>query len=343
MSAVHEGRVGVRARRLILALLLTLGFVAAPPVAEGQKSTRVPRIGYLGVSSPSLEGHYVEAFRQQLRDLGYIEGQHLAIEYRWAEGRDDRLPGFAAELVRLDPAVIVTAGTPGTLAAKQATKTIPIVMASSLDPIRSGLVVSLARPGGNITGFTTLGPELEGKRLELLRRVVPKLSRVAVLWNSANPVIRYSYDATREAARALNLTLEPVGEVRREEDLEGALSTINAAPRPDALVVLADRSLLAHRRRILDFVAAKRLPSLYPYREYVDAGGLMSYAPSNIELFRGAANYVDRILKGAKPGDLPVQQPTTFELVINVKTMKTLGVKLPPSMLTGAELVDNPG
>jgi len=329
--------------RLAFAVFLAFCFGAAPLTAEGQKSTKVPRIAYLGTSSTSREPHYVEAFRQQLQHLGYTEGQNIAIEYRWAEGRDDRLPGLAAELVRLEPAVIVTAGTPGTLAAKQATTSIPIVMASSLDPVRSGLVVSLARPGGNVTGFATLGPELEGKRLELLRRVVPKLSRVAVLWNSANPAIRYSYDATREAARALNLTLDLVVEVRREEELERALSMIGAAQRLDALVVLADRSLLAHRRRIVDAVAAKRLPSLYPYREYVDAGGLMSYAPSNIELFRGAATYVDRILKGAKPTDLPIQQPIAFELVINVKTTKALGLKLPPSMLAGAELVDNPG
>jgi putative ABC transport system substrate-binding protein len=328
----------MKARRIVLAVILTLGFIAAPLVAEGQKPTRVLRIGYLGISSPSLEPHYVEAFRQQLRDLGYIEGQHIALEYRWAEGRDDRLPALAAELVRLDPVVIVTTGTPGTRAAMQATKTTPIVMASSADPVRGGLVASLARPGGNVTGFTILTPELEGKRLELLKRVVPRLSRVAVLWNPANPAIPFYYEATQVAGRALHVTLEPVVEVRRIEELENAFSTI-ASVRPDARAVLADRFLLAHRRRIVDFAAARRLPGMYPYREYVDAGGLMSYAPSNIELFRGAATYVDKILKGAKPGDLPVQEPTKFELVINLKTARVLGLTIPQSMLAGAELV----
>jgi putative ABC transport system substrate-binding protein len=328
----------MKARRIVLAVILTLGFIAAPLVAEGQKPTRVLRIGYLGISSPSLEPHYVEAFRQQLRDLGYIEGQHIALEYRWAEGRDDRLPDLAAELVRLDPVVIVTTGTPGTRAAMQATKTTPIVMASSADPVRGGLVASLARPGGNVTGFTILGPELEGKRLELLKRVVPRLSRVAVLWNPANPAIPVYYEATQVAGRALHVTLEPVVEVRRIEELENAFSTI-ASVRPDARAVLADRFLLAHRRRIVDFAAARRLPGMYPYREYVDAGGLMSYAPSNIELFRGAATYVDKILKGAKPGDLPVQEPTKFELVINLKIARVLGLTIPQSMLAGAELV----
>jgi putative ABC transport system substrate-binding protein len=328
----------MKARRLVLAIILTLGFGAAPLVAEGQSPIRVPRIGYLGISSPALEPHYVEAFRQQLRELGYIEGQHIAIEYRWAEGRDDRLPGLATELVGLDPVVIVTTGTPGTRAAMQATKTIPIVMASSADPVRGGLVASLARPGGNVTGFTILGPELEGKRLELFKRVVPRLSRVAVLWNPANPAIPYYYEATQVAGRALHVILEPVVEVRRAEELEKAFSTI-ANARPQALAVLADRFLLAHRKRIVEFAGARRLPGMYPYREYVDAGGLMSYAPSNIDLFRGAATYVDRILKGAKPGDLPVQEPTKFELVINRKTATALGLRIPQSLQVEAELV----
>jgi len=328
----------MKARRLLLAVLLTLGVGATPLVAEGQNPNKAPRIGYLGSSSPALEPHYVEAFRQQLRELGYIEGQHLAVEYRWAEGQDDRLPALAAELVRLDPVVIVTTGTPGTRAAMQATKTIPIVMASSADPVRGGLVASLARPGGNVTGFTILGPELEGKRLQLLKRAIPGLSRVAVLWNPANPAIPYYYEATQAAGRALHVTLKPVVEVRRGEELANAFSTI-ASARPGALVVLADRFLLAHRGQIVEFAAARRLPGMYPYREYVDAGGLMAYAPSNIELFRGAATYVDKILKGAKPGELPVQEPTKFELVINLKTARLLGVTIPQSILAEAELV----
>ena len=295
-------------------------------------------MGYLGISSPSLEPHYVEAFRQQLRDLGYTEGEHIAIEYRWAEGRDDRLPGLAAELVASHVDVIVTTGTTGTFAAKRATTTIPIVMASSGDPVRSGLVTSLARPGGNVTGFTVLGPELEGKRLELLRQIVPGLSRVAVLWNPANPAIVFYYQAIQTAGRALHVPLGPMLEVTRVEELENALSTI-ASARPQALAVLADRFLLAHRKRIVEFAAARRLPGMYPYREYVDAGGLMSYAPSNIDLFRGAAIYVDKILKGAKPGDLPVQEPTKFELVINLKAVSALGLTIPQSVPLGAEFV----
>jgi len=315
--------------------------LATPLTAQAQPSSGLRRIGYLGSSSPSLEPHYVEAFRQQLRDLGYIEGQHIAIEYRWAEGRDERLPELAAELVRLDPAVIVTTGTPGTLAAMQATKTIPLVMASSADPVRSRIVASLARPGGNVTGFTILGPELEGKRMELLKQAVPRLSRVAVLWNPANPGIAFYLEAIETAGRALHVTVGPVVEVRRAEELESAFSTI-AKARPDALAVLADRSLLAHRRRIVEFASARRIPGMYPYGEYVDAGGLMSYAPSNTELFRGAATYVDKILKGANPGTLPVQEPTKFELVINLKTAKSLGLTIPQSLQLRADRVIHP-
>jgi putative ABC transport system substrate-binding protein len=304
--------------------------------AEAQPASGLRRIGYLGSSSPSLEPGYVEAFRQQLHALGYIEGQHIAIEYRWAEGWDERLPGLAADLVRLGPVVIVTTGTPGTLAAMRATKTIAIVMASSADPVRSGIVQSLARPGGNVTGFTILGPELEGKRMELLKGAIPRLSRVAVLWNPANPGIAFYREAIETAGRALRVAVGPVMEVRRVEDLEGAFATI-AAARPDALAVLADRSLLSHRARIVEFAAAKRLPVMYPYGEYVDAGGLMSYAPNNAELFRGAATYVDKILKGAQPGNLPVQEPSKFELVINLKTAKALGLTIPQPLLQRAD------
>jgi ABC-type uncharacterized transport system substrate-binding protein len=288
----------------------------------------MPQIGYLGVSSPSLEPHYVEAFREKLRDLGHVEGKNVAIEYRWAEGQDDRLPNLASELVHLSPDVIVTTGTPGAVAAMQATKTIPIVMASSADPVGSGLVASLARPGGNVTGFTILGPELEGKRLEILKQAVPGLSRLAVLWNPSNPGIVSYFETVKNAGRALQISLDPVVEVRRSEELDNAFIAI-ARSRPHAFTVIADRFLLSHRKQIVEFAAVKRLPSMYPYREYVDAGGLMSYAPSNIELFRGTAIYVDRILKGAKPGDLPIQEPTKFELVINLKTAKALGLDVP--------------
>jgi putative ABC transport system substrate-binding protein len=317
---------------------LALGTLALPLAAEAQQAGKVYRIGYLGTSSPSLEPHYVEAFRQKLRDLGYIEGQNSVIEYRWAEGQDDRLPGLAAELVRLKADVIVTTGTPGTLAAKQATKTIPIVMASSGNPVQSGLVASLNRPGGNVTGLSIFAPELEGKRLELLKEAVPRLSRVALLWNPANPALTVIFQETQIAAQALRLTLQPVVEVRRVTDFENAFSTI-AGARPQALVVLVDRLLLAHRRRIVDFAANSRLPAMYGYRDYVDAGGLMSYAPSNIDLFRGAAIYVDKILKGANPANLPVQQPAKFELVINLKAAKALGLTIPPSLRLRADEV----
>ena len=316
-------------------LALTGPLLVAPLPAYAQPSGP-RRVGYLGTSSPTLERHYVDAFRQQLRQLGYVEDQHLVIDYRWAEGRDDRLPDLAVELVRLKPDVIVTTGTPGTLAALQATKTIPIVMASSADPVRSRIVESLARPGGNVTGFTILGPELEGKRMELLKGALPKLSRVAVLWNPSNPGIAFHLDAIEKVGRALHVAVGPVVEVRRVEDLDGAFSTIGTG-RPDALAVLADRSLLSRRARIIEFATAHRLPTMFPYGEYVDAGGLMSYAPSNTELFRGAATYVDKILKGAKPATLPVQEPTKFELVINLKTAKSLGLTIPQSLLLRAD------
>lgn len=309
---------------------------AWPLAARAQQTGKMSRIGYLGSSSPSLEPHYVEAFRQKLRDLGYVEGENIAIEYRWAEGQDDRLPNLATELVRLKPDIIVTTGTPGALAAMQATKTIPIVMASSGDPVGLGLVASLVRPGGNVTGFTILGPELEGKRLEFLKQAVPDLARIAVLWNPSNPAIVLFFATMENAGRALRISLDPVVEVRRADELDSAFVAI-AGARPPALVVLADRFLLAHRKRIVEFAAANRLPGMYPFREYVDAGGLMSYAPSNIELFRGAATYVDKILKGAKPGDLPVQQPTKFELIVNLKSAKAIGIDVPASLLLRAD------
>jgi putative tryptophan/tyrosine transport system substrate-binding protein len=312
---------------------------AWPMTARAQQTGKVSRIGYLGNSSQSLERLLVDAFRQKLRDLGHVEGENLAIDYRWAEGRDDRLPGLAVELVRLQPDVIVTVGTPGTLAAKQATGTIPIVFASSGNPIEGGLVASYARPGGNVTGFTILGPDLEGKRLELLKETVPGLSRIAMLWNPTNPAITTGYyQQTRAAATALGLAVSTAAEVRRPEDMKDAFATI-ASERPHALFVITDRSLLANRMQILNFAATNRLPAMYPYREYVDAGGLMSYAPSDIDQLRRTAVYVDRILKGAKPADLPVQEPTTFELVINLKTAKMLGLDVSPTLLLRADEV----
>jgi putative ABC transport system substrate-binding protein len=317
-----------------------LGGAAASPIlcplaARAQQVGKVSRIGFLGTSSPSLERHLVDAFRQKLRELGHVEGENIAIEYRWAEGRDDRLPGMAAELVRQKSDVIVTTGTPGTLAAKQATKTIPIVFASSGNPVQGGLVAKFARPGGNVTGFTVSAPELEGKRLQILKEAVPGLSRAAVLWNSANPGVTEYYQQTRAAAAALGLALQPV-EIRRVDDFKNAFSTV-ASAQPHAMIVLPDRLLLAHRMQIVNFAATTRLPGMYPYREYVDAGGLMSYATSNIDLLRRTAIYVDKILKGTKPADLPIEEPTIFELVVNLRTAKALGLEIPSVLLLRAD------
>jgi ABC-type uncharacterized transport system substrate-binding protein len=308
----------------------------ASQTAHAQQTGKVSRIGYLGVSSPALEPHYVNAFRQKLRELGHIDGENIAVLYRWAEGQDARLPDLAVDLVRLNPDVILTTGTPSALAAMEATKTIPIVMASSADPVASGLVASLARPGANVTGFTILGPQLEAKRLEILKEAIPSILRIAVLWNPSNPAIQSYFEATKSAGRTLQIGLDVVAEVRRTDELDTAFLAI-ASAHPQALAVLADRFLLAHRNRIVEFAAANRIPAMYPYREYVEAGGLLSYAPSNIELFRGAATYVDKILRGARPGDLPVQEPTKFELVVNLKSAKAIGLELPPTMLARAD------
>jgi putative tryptophan/tyrosine transport system substrate-binding protein len=324
----------MRRREFITALG---GAAAWPLVARAQRTGKEARVGYLGTSSPPLERQFVNAFRERLRELGHVEGENIAIEYRWAEGRDDRLPSLAAELVHLKPDVIVTTGTPGTLAAKQATNTIPIVFASSGNPVQGGLVASYARPGGNVTGFTILGPDLEGKRLELLKETVSGLSRIAVLWNPTNPGLTAGYyQQMRAAATALGVTVQVAAEVRKAEDLKNAFSTI-ASERPQAMFVLADRELLAHRMQIVNFAATSRLPGMYPYREYVEAGGLMSYAPSDIDQFRRTAVYVDKILKGAKPADLPVEEPVKFELVINVKAAKSIGLDVSPTMLARAD------
>ena len=313
-------------RREFIALL---GSVTAawPLAAHAQQTGKVSRIGYLGSSSASLEQRNLDAFRLTLRDLGLVEGDNIIIEYRWAEGDDGRLPALAVELVHLKVDVIVTLGTPGTVAAKQATNTIPIVCASFGNPVESGLVASYARPGGNITGFSN-PTELETKRLEILKDVVPGLSRIAVMWNSANaPVVAY-YRQVQAAAAALGVTLQPVVEVGRVDDFEQAFSTIGRA-RPDALVVVADRFLLAHRKEIVAFAATNRLPGMYPYQQFVNAGGLLSYAPNDIDQFRRTAIYVDKILRGAKPGDLPIQDSTKYELAINLNAAKALGLEVP--------------
>jgi len=312
---------------------LALSVLAAPIAVGAQPARQVWRIGYLGTSSPSLEPNLVNAFRQGLREFGHIEGQDIVIEYRWAEGKYDRFPELAAELVRLKVDVILTAGTPGALAAKQATRTIPIVMAVVADALAYQLVASLAQPGGNVTGLSTLARDLQGKQLEFLKEIVPRLSRIAVLVNPSNP---FNDVLGRELVQqALRLKLE-LFEVKAAEEFEAVFAAI-ARQRPDALFMIADRFLLAHRARIVAFAARQRLPGMYPYKEFVEAGGLVSYAPSYPEMFRRSATYVDKIFKGAKPADLPVEQPTKFELVINLKTAKALGLTIPQSVLIRAD------
>jgi putative ABC transport system substrate-binding protein len=323
----------------IVALLVpfAVGLLLAPLAAEAQEAGKTYRVGYMGNSSPSLESNLVDAFRRGLRDLGYVEGQNIVVEYRWAEGQYDRFPQFATELVRLPVDVIVTAGTPGTLAAKRATTTIPIVMAVAGDALGAGLVSSLARPGGNVTGLSTLLPELEGKRLELLKEIVPKLARLAVLTNPTNPFTAIALKDTQVAAQGLRVRLQLV-EVRAPEEFDRAFATITSA-RPDALTIIADRFLLTYRKRIVDFATKARLPAIYPYWEFVEDGGLLAYGPSYPAMFQRAATYVDKILKGAKPADLPVEQPTKFELVVNLRTAKALGLTIPPPLLIRADQV----
>jgi putative tryptophan/tyrosine transport system substrate-binding protein len=318
---------------------LTISILLAPLVADAQPAGKVYRIGRLAPGSP--EGSpFIESFRQALHERGYIEGQNLVIEYRWAEGRDERLPDLAAELVRLKVDVIVTGGSTAIRAAQQATRTIPIVMVGASDPVAQGFIASLARPGGNITGLSIVTPELLGKRLEILKETVPQSTRVAVL---ANPGSAPTLSATTTgvltiAAQGLGLQLQVV-EVRRAEELDEAFAAVTRAG-ADALLVQGEPRLLdGLRGRIADLAAKHRLPAMYAWRMYVDAGGLMSYGVSLLEQYRRTAIYVDKILKGAKPADLPVEQPTKFELVINLKAAKALGLTIPSTLLFQADEV----
>ncbi len=315
------------------------GLLAAPLAAEAQQTAKVPRLGYL---SPNLaaSAHLREAFRQGLRDLGYVEGRNVVLEYRDAEGKLERLPGLAAELVALKVDVIVAPNTVGVLAAKQATETIPIVFAVAADPVGSGLVTSLARPGDTVTGLSILAPELVGKCLELLTQVVLGISRVAVLWQPGGLGERTEKDMLKGAevaARALGVRLQFV-EARGPADFERAFSDMTSV-RAGALTVLPNNLFNNERRHLVDLAAKHRLPTVFPYREGADAGGLMAYGANLADLLRRAATYVDKILKGAKPGDLPVEQPTKFELVINLKTANILGLTIPQSVLARADEV----
>ena len=319
---------------LIVTLMLTI--VAVPFAVDAQRAARVPRIGILGLAGAYT--HTLDAFREGLRDLGWVEGRNIDFEYRSAEGQPERLPALAAELVQLRVDVIFTgSGNIGVLAARQATATIPIVMAISADPVGSGLVASLARPGGNITGLSALSPETAGKRLEFLREAVPQASRVAVLWNAAYPGRMIEWSETQVAARALGVTLHSL-EVRAPGDFDHAFSEM-ARERPDALIAFADPLINRHQTQIVEFAAKRRLPMIIARKEFVEAGGLMSYGASLPDMFRRAAVYVDKILKGVKPADLPVEQPMKFELVINLKTAKALGLTIPPVLLFQADEV----
>ncbi len=315
------------------------GLLAAPLAAEAQQAAKVARIGFLAVNL-APNPHLLEAFRQGLRDLGYIEGRNVVIEYRDAEGKFERLPALAAELVALRVDVILAGGTAQALAAKQATRTLPIVFAQAVDPVASGLVTSLARPGGNVTGLSNLTSELVGKCLELIKQAVPGVSRVAVLWQPGKLGERTEKDLLKGAdvaARALGVRLQFV-EARGPADLDRSFLDMTRA-HAGVLAVLPGTMFGSERRRLVDLAAKNRLPAVYTSREFVDAGGLMSYGPSIADVFRRAATYVDKILKGAKPADLPVEQPTKFELVINLKTAKALGLTIPPSLLQGADEV----
>jgi putative ABC transport system substrate-binding protein len=319
----------------IFAIALTFAFGGA--VAEAQQPGKIPRIGLLSPFSPSDTVHWHEAFRQGLRDHGWIEGKNIRIEYRYAEGKNDRLPDLVADLIHLNVDLIVASVATDALVAKKATRTIPIVMASAGDPVASGLVDSLARPGGNITGLSQIAPELAGKRLELLKEVVPKLSRVAVLWRPEGASSPLAWEESQTPARVLGLQLHSM-EVRSANDFDKAFEEATRA-RVGALAVMPDPLFAGNLKRIADFAAKGRLPSIFHLREFVDSGGLMTYGPDRSDMFRRTATFVDKILKGTKPADLPVEQPTKFEFIINLKAAKQIGLTVPPNVLARADKV----
>jgi ABC-type uncharacterized transport system substrate-binding protein len=323
-------------RRFLLTSLA--GALAAPLAAGAQQAGKVYRVGFLSNGWSTASSQVVAAFRQGLRELAWVEGQNIVIEYRWAEGKSDRLPDLTAELVRLRVDVLVASGAAATRAAKEATTTIPIVSVGVQDPVALGAVQSLARPRGNITGLTlTGGLAIVGKQLELLKETVPGVSRVAVLWNPANPMLRQQLRETEIAARSLSVQLQPV-EARSPDEFDRAFSMIIRG-RVEALLVTTDPMFAAQGTRLATLAARNRLPAMYGLRRHVEAGGLIAYGANELDVWRRAASYVDRILKGAKPADLPMEQPTRFELVINLKTAKALGLTIPPSLLARADQV----
>jgi putative ABC transport system substrate-binding protein len=320
-------------RRAFIAGLATAAIW--PLAAHAQQPTKLPTIGFLGTTTPLAWSNYVPAFVQRLRELGWVEGRTVAIEYRWAEGRNDRFGEIAAEFARLKVDVIVTSGGAG-VAAKQATSTIPIVLALANDPVGSGLAASLARPGGNVTGLSLLAPDLAGKRLENLRQVLPDVRRLAILGNAGYPAAVTEMVDLQATARKLGLEAM-IPEVRRAEDMAPTIEQLRG--RVDALYVCADPLISTNHIRLNALALAAQLPTMHGAKYYVEGGGLMSYGPNYGDMFRRAGDYVDKILRGTKPGDIPIEQPTKFELVVSLKTAKALGITVPPSMLATADEV----
>ena len=324
-------------RKPVLSILFVVVLLAVGAIAEAQQPVKITRIGYLDAVSLSVNAARVEAFRQSLRKLGYVEGKNIFIEWRSADGKLDRLPALAAELVHLKVDIIVTGGRSATRAAKDATSTIPIVMTQDSDPVANGFVASLARPGGNITGLSTLAPELSGKQLELMKEIIPKLSRVAVFGSSTSPGNAQSLREVELAARAFKVQLQYL-DVLDPKDIETAFRAASNG-RADGVLVLNSPVFASRQTQVVDLAVKSRLPAIYWRSDFVEAGGLMSYGASQNDLDRRAAAYVDKILKGTKPADLPVEQPTKFELVINLKTAKQIGVTIPQKVLARADRV----
>src|SRR5262245_56582329 len=322
-----------------LAVVVAVSLILAPHIAEAQQRDQIPRVGYLSPGSPSdaVRLRRFEAFRQRLRELGYVEGQNIAIEPRWAEGKYDRYPDLAADLVRLKVDAIVALGGAAAKAAQHATRTIPIVMSVVIDPLGSGLVSSLAHPGGNLTGTSMMASDLVGKQFEVLKEVVPKVSQVALLWNPANPGSAPQLREAETVARALGVSLQLL-EARNPQEIDSAFAAMTRA-RAGALVILTDAIFTNQVKQIADLATRRRLASIYGQREYVEAGGLMVYSSNPFDLERRTATFVDKILKGAKPADLPIEQPSKFDLVINLKTAKALGLTIPSSLRLRADHV----
>jgi putative ABC transport system substrate-binding protein len=319
------------------AFITLLGSAAAWPLAaRAQQPAKLPTIGFLGSATALAGSQWAAAFVQRLRELGWIENRTVAIEYRWAEGREERFAEIAAEFARLKVDAIVASGTPAVMASRQATSVTPIVFAPAGDPVASGLVASLARPGGNVTGLATLGADLAGKRVELLREAVSGLGRLAIMGNVGNPFSVLEVGEVQAAAHALGLDVATL-EIRRAQDIAPAFETLKG--RADALYVCPDGLVSTNRIRINTLALGERLPTMHEYREYVEAGGLMSDGPNYPDLFRRAADYVDKILHGAKPGDIPVEQPTKFDLIVNLTTAKALHLDIPPTLLARADEV----